>query len=533
MQRSILMNDHSHMSNNISSSSSSSNIMRKRTVSSIATTLLLMLPNVSSYGLTSTSNANVNANVNGGVRLTNMEDHENVITIIQHQQQQEEEDTLSYLTSPPSTVNDEEEEDVDAQTMAMMDQVSTLGLPSLRDGSTADVNSMTEQKQQQQELRLQNQAIFNRQQRQQQPNTSTSTSRRRLMGKKTIPRSQEGTGVATDVSNAVTSTGTTVGKIRSNLRIESHEEEIELARAIQLGAKVNILKSDLEAKLNRSITKMEWAEAAGFSSASKLRRVVSDYRKAKNKLVMANMGLVHAVVKGNWFNTGEGRRRNGNAASYDELVQEGSLGLLRAAELFDPERGLRFSTYATIWIKGMLSNTKVHELITIPARERTKINKIREASASLAEMNLEGTTERIADITGFDEETVKESQMRSAMTNTLSLDYAYGSSRPNGDVQETTLMSNAALVEHNDAAEMVELQADILSVLTRNLKPKEAEFITLRYGIKDGNSYTLTECAKMIGVSYSRAQQLSKSCIKKLQKADEAKALQEYLLTLS
>ena len=181
----------------------------------------------------------------------------------------------------------------------------------------------------------------------------------------------------------------------------------------------------------------------------------------------------------------------------------------------------------------MLSNTKVHELITTPARERTKINKIREASASLAEMNLEGTTERIADITGFDEETVKESQMRSAMTNTLSLDYAYGSSRPNGDVQETTLMSNAALVEHNDAAEMVELQADILSVLTRNLKPKEAEFITLRYGIKDGNSYTLTECAKMIGVSYSRAQQLSKSCIKKLQKADEAKALQEYLLTLS
>ena len=319
--------------------------MRKRTVSSIATTLLLMLPNVSSYGLTSTANVNANANV----RLTNVEDHENVITIIQ---QQQHEDTLSYLTSPSSTVNNDEE-DVDAQTMAMMDQVSTLGLPSLRDGSTADVNSMIEQKQQQQqddeELRLQNQAIFNRQQRQQQPNTNTS--RRRLMGKKTIPRSQEGTGVAMDVSNAVTSTGTTVGKIRSNLRIESHEEEIELARAIQLGAKVNILKSDLEAKLNRSITKTEWAEAAGFSSASKLRRVVSDYRKAKNKLVMANMGLVHAVVKGNWFNTGEGRRRNGNAASYDELVQEGSLGLLRAAELFDPERGLRFSTYATIWIK--------------------------------------------------------------------------------------------------------------------------------------------------------------------------------------
>ena len=363
----------------MSSSNNISSNQKKRTVSSIATTLLLMLPNASSYGLTNTANVNANVNsnvnVNGGVRLSNhgittdpynkdMEDHENVMTIIQHQQQQQQqqefdEDTLSYLIPSSSAaevaaVEEEEEEDVDAQTMAMMDQVSTLGLPSLRDGSTVDVNSMTEQKQQQkqrqqedEELRLQNQAIFNRQQQQH----STSTSRRRLMGKKTIPRTQEGTIVATDVSNAVTSTGTTVGKIRSNLGIESHEEEIELARAIQLGAKVNILKSELEAKLNRSVTKMEWAEAAGFNSASKLRRVVSDYRKAKNKLVMANMGLVHAVVKGNWFNTGEGRRRNGNAASYDELVQEGSLGLLRAAELFDPERGLRFSTYATIWIK--------------------------------------------------------------------------------------------------------------------------------------------------------------------------------------
>ena len=74
---------------------------------------------------------------------------------------------------------------------------------------------------------------------------------------------------------------------------------------------------------------------------------------------------MHAVVRG-WLDV-SGLSKNG--ISYEELIQEGSLGILRAAELFDPSKGLRFSTYATIWIKGVLGNSSLGEAITLPLRE--------------------------------------------------------------------------------------------------------------------------------------------------------------------
>ena len=431
--------------------------------------------------------------------------------------------------------NDDDDDDVDA---SMLDHVSALGLPSLRDASVVDVlrgavtHSDThdeETKVANVELQLQQEALRRRRSKASVVSGaegSVKKQRRRLMGAKVIP----------DIDSSLDDKAKSVAvkKVQESLRISSHEEEIELARAIQLGAKVNIIKADLEQKLGRPISKTEWSNAAGVGSASHLRRIVSDYRKEKNKLVMANIGLVHAVVKGNRFATSEGRRMYGNSVSYEELVQEGSLGLLRAAELFDPERGLRFSTYATIWIKGVLSNTKVYELITTPTRERSKMNKIRNASVSIKEMNEEVSYSGIAEITGLTAEEVGSSQIRASQaSNPLSLDYSYTSSDSKGENRLVSLYGDAALMDHNDAAALVEFQTDVLAVLTKNLKPREAEFICLRYGIKDGNALTLTECAKCMGISYSRAQQLAKSCIKKLQEADDAKTLQEYLLTLS
>jgi len=86
------------------------------------------------------------------------------------------------------------------------------------------------------------------------------------------------------------------------------------------------------------------------------------------------MGLVHAVVR---------QQRIMGDVTYAELVQEGSLGLLRAAELFDPSRGIRFSTYATIWIKGTLSNSHLKETIKLPRREKSKWNRIRQAQGEI------------------------------------------------------------------------------------------------------------------------------------------------------
>jgi len=424
----------------------------------------------------------------------------------------------SSSSVPPLDYQYEQYYNEDDPDSVMLDQVSALGLPSLRDASSVDVKVGSHHEENAKiEMELQQKAMQRRKVMDGHEDVK-GTGPRRLMGKKALPTSRS---------------ESSIGKVRESLRVYSHEEEIELARSIQLGAKVNKLKIELEQERGRSISKTEWAKAAGFSSTSQLRRVVSDYRQAKNRLVMANMGLVHAVVKGNRFTTGEGRRIFGNAASYEELVQEGSLGLLRAAELFDPERGLRFSTYATIWIKGILSNMKVHEIITTPTRERTKLNKIRSATNTLKEMHMEATSDKISEMTGIAEDEVQNSLMRSSYASSpLSLDYSYVDSGSKGENRQVSLYGDVALMEHNDAAMQVEFQADVLTVLTRNLKPREADFIILRYGIKDGNALTLTQCAEKMGISYSRAQQLAKSCIKKLQKADEAKSLQEYFLTL-
>eukprot|EP01083_Nonionella_stella_P168299 567801_1 len=100
---------------------------------------------------------------------------------------------------------------------------------------------------------------------------------------------------------------------------------------------------------------------------------------------MANMGLVHAVVRSRMRESGRGLYSY-DGVSYEEMVQEGSLGLLRAAELFDPSRGLRFSTYATIWIKGVLGNSDLSNTITLPLRERNKFKKIQTAKEEIIAM---------------------------------------------------------------------------------------------------------------------------------------------------
>merc|ERR1712137_1115878 len=134
-----------------------------------------------------------------------------------------------------------------------------------------------------------------------------------------------------------------------------------------------------EAAEHRSISKSEWAKLANLESPTQLRREVATYRRAKQLLVSANMGLVHTVVKKSYYDV---RKRSGT--TYEELVQEGSLGLLRSCRVFDPSRGVRFSTYATIWIKGTLSKSSTLDgAIKLPLNEKTKWNKIVKAHQEL------------------------------------------------------------------------------------------------------------------------------------------------------
>ena len=322
----------------------------------------------------------------------------------------------------------------------------------------------------------------------------------------------------------------------------SHNEEIELARIIQRGVELHNIKKDFEEQNQRDITRQEWTSIAKLDSPKQLRRLVSDYRQAKSKLVMANMGLVHAVVRSRLSSS----ETTKGGISYEELIQEGSLGLLRAAELFDPNRGLRFSTYATIWIKGVLGNSNVSETITLPLREKNKMNKINKAVEELSlEQNGSGyessqsykpSDDEIAKKSGLKEKDVKlvMSKMNRAK-NVLSLDYQYDTRNRSGtdSSQFAGLSHDKNLMDDVDFVERLQLRADIVAALAKNLDPREARLMRLRYGLKDGKTRSIRECAEAMGISRPRAQQLAMGCLKKLREADDAMSLQEYLLSIA
>lgn len=318
----------------------------------------------------------------------------------------------------------------------------------------------------------------------------------------------------------------------------SHEHELELAKTIQEGAALFRLREKLEeeSEENELFSRTAWAEAAGLDSTKDLRHKIHKYRQAKHALVKANMGLVHTVVHQQYSN-----RFRIAGITKDEMVQEASLGLLRAAELFDPKRGLRFSTYAVVWIKGVLSNSHLPELVRLPAREKTKWNKIMEAQQSVQkEKNgVQATVEELAYHTGLNVAEIVQLQRRmNSAREVLSLDYENrGTTRSGG--MSTSLdpfYKDKGIMADTDLAERTQLHADVLAAMAANLTPREARLIRLRYGLADGDDgrgRTLQECADAMGLSYAGTHKIAKKCLEKLREADEMQSLDEYLLTIA
>jgi len=311
------------------------------------------------------------------------------------------------------------------------------------------------------------------------------------------------------------------------------EEEVELGKMIQKGVRLHKIRSQFEEDHGRKPTKAEWSKEAGLGSAKELRMEVANYRRAKQLLVSANIGLVHAVIKPQYQSL-----RQQAGLTYDEFIQEGSLGLIRAAEPFDPARGLRFSTYATIWIKGALSNSHVQEQITVPLRERAKFNKIRKAKEELTALN-DGelpSIEEVADSLGMTIAEILETERRyKSAQQVLSLDYQTSSQTRSGADNGTynRLENDKNFRADADLAERTQMQADVVAAMAANLNAREARLLRLRYGLPDGRTRTLRECAEAMGISQTYAQNIASKCLKKMREAAEADSLLEYFLTIA
>lgn len=281
----------------------------------------------------------------------------------------------------------------------------------------------------------------------------------------------------------------------------------------------NVKVATPEAVVDNSI-KIYMREMGQFSMLSadeevKLaHRIAEGDQSAKNELVEANLRLVVSLA----------RHYQGCGLSYQDLIQEGNIGLIKAAEKFDVSKGFRFSTYASWWIKQALSRAIADQsrTIRIPVHMIENINKFKKTERELlSQLNREPKIKEIADAMGISEKQAKEIQ--SYIVEPTSLDIQVG------DDDDTTIGSfiEDTHFVNPESAYIKESNGDVVNAVLDTLSDREANILRLRFGIGGKKAMTLEEVGKEYGLTRERIRQIEAKALRKLRHPSRANILKE------